>query len=668
VAYDLSSSIRRRQVEAGPRDSVVLRLGLSELVPPSAIEQIAIDGVTAATRAVQGSLRVLGVNYWPPAELAISIEPIAARAILLRDLVAAMRPSGTTLPREVSIALIERLAEILAQLHRTSDAQGNPAVHGSLGMSAVLLDPSGAVRLIGTVSTALNNLLVPPMVQRADQLRLLAPELARKEAIDARADVYALGAMAFELLSGAAYREELSADALLIASLDGQQADVPGWLADVQPQLARVLSAALAPDPSNRFIGTTDFAQALRSVLTAGAPGSEAALGLVRAIARHPLEEYAHGPQVLLAREPPTPKTAAVAPSFHQAMEEEATVRISEEAPAFGAPALHVIAPRPAPGPAPPHAAAAPERAGWSEVLGEIGDSSDEETTPHLLSPPPAAALPSPPSPTGAPREAAPRSAAEAPAAATLPLPIGAARPPKIEAFSGLDARAEASFRPTEAKTPAEFPVALAVVAGLLLLAGGIWLLQPSNGLSRADRPARTSRDEHASRGHAVATPGPPPSVAPPPAPTPTSPAPAPTPVRAPAPAPVPATAAPTPAPAPAPPTPVAAAPGVASPGASGPAATPSPSPSPASHILTVLSKPSGASVEIGGGYVGKTPLVMQHSFQPEQQIHVSVLAEGFRPWERDIAIDSTGKASIMAVLVSGPGRSASGSGSGRVP
>jgi hypothetical protein len=74
--------------------------------------------------------------------------------------------------------------------------------------------------------------------------------------------------------------------------------------------------------------------------------------------------------------------------------------------------------------------------------------------------------------------------------------------------------------------------------------------------------------------------------------------------------------------------------------------------PSPAERrLLTVLSRPSGASVEVDGGFVGKTPLVMPHTFEPNKSIHVVVQGEGYKRWEDDVTVDASGTVNVMAVL-----------------
>lgn len=67
--------------------------------------------------------------------------------------------------------------------------------------------------------------------------------------------------------------------------------------------------------------------------------------------------------------------------------------------------------------------------------------------------------------------------------------------------------------------------------------------------------------------------------------------------------------------------------------------------------LLTVNSKPSGATVELDGGYVGTTPLVLRHAFS-QRPYMVTVMAEGHRRWQRSLEPDvKTQTITVMATL-----------------
>jgi len=102
----------------------------------------------------------------------------------------------------------------------------------------------------------------------------MAPEALRGEACDARADQFAWGVVAHELLSGALPFRDEKGMMSLIASILG---DEPARLEGVPEDLAALLTRTLAKDPADRLASMRDIADALDVFVTADE--AEVALG-----------------------------------------------------------------------------------------------------------------------------------------------------------------------------------------------------------------------------------------------------------------------------------------------------------------------------------------------------------------------------------------------------
>ena len=103
----------------------------------------------------------------------------------------------------------------------------------------------------------------------------MAPEQARGDPVDARSDVYSLGAVTYELLAGNQPYDVGDPGSLLSRPVDSRPA--PLAAAHQLPRsLDHVLASALATRPDDRPASAAAFADALEQVLAAPRPGRQA--------------------------------------------------------------------------------------------------------------------------------------------------------------------------------------------------------------------------------------------------------------------------------------------------------------------------------------------------------------------------------------------------------
>jgi Tol biopolymer transport system component len=94
----------------------------------------------------------------------------------------------------------------------------------------------------------------------------MAPEQVRGGAVDARADLFALGAVLFEMLSGRRAFERDTAAETMTAILREDPPDLTAARADLPPALDRIVQHALEKDPPSRFQSASDVVFALTSL------------------------------------------------------------------------------------------------------------------------------------------------------------------------------------------------------------------------------------------------------------------------------------------------------------------------------------------------------------------------------------------------------------------
>lgn len=179
-----------------------------------------------------------------------------------RGTLAGRLQEGVPMPLDEAVGLVWQAAEGLAVLH----AQG--VVHRDIKPQNLLLRSDGSGRdrvLVADLGVAKAMLHASGLTQVVGTPSYMAPEQAVGIGVDRRADVHALGAVAYQMLTGHLVRGG-SLGELATATLP----PAPSSLADLPVEVDDVLLRALEPDPDDRWPDIASFAGALRAV----APGA----------------------------------------------------------------------------------------------------------------------------------------------------------------------------------------------------------------------------------------------------------------------------------------------------------------------------------------------------------------------------------------------------------
>jgi len=164
-----------------------------------------------------------------------------------------------------ALLVVEKMAAALASA-ATAETQGGPLVHGFLVPSLVVVGNDGEALVGGFgLSRGLRANLDRPGVKRA-VAPYLAPEVLAGEAPTARADVYSLGAILFQLLTGAPLPVEPPerAPRLERPQMAFEEVAVPG-------DVLAILRKTLAPRAEERYASAADFKRELERLLFGGA-------------------------------------------------------------------------------------------------------------------------------------------------------------------------------------------------------------------------------------------------------------------------------------------------------------------------------------------------------------------------------------------------------------
>jgi serine/threonine protein kinase len=188
--------------------------------------------------------------------------------------------------------LVARLGEQIAEaLHHAHDRFG--LVHRDVTPRNVLVDVEGHARLVDFgIATPAEGLAGEVFGSPG----YMSPEQLRGESLDARSDLFALGAVLFQALAGhAAFLPDdlrgvdpkSASAAAKVATLAGR---VPALPDEIPDALRDVVRACLAPDRQDRPSSAAVVARALRTWLAHAAPGgvgAELAARVRETVARH---------------------------------------------------------------------------------------------------------------------------------------------------------------------------------------------------------------------------------------------------------------------------------------------------------------------------------------------------------------------------------------------
>jgi tRNA A-37 threonylcarbamoyl transferase component Bud32 len=175
------------------------------------------------------------------------------------------------LPVDWTLHVLGQSADGLSAAHRAG------VVHRDIKPGNLLVRPDGVVKLTDFgIAQARDATPLTRTGMVVGTAQYLSPEQAQGMEVTAASDVYSLGVVAYESLTGGRPFDGASQVAIALAHINRPPPPLP---ADVPPAVRLLVERALAKDPADRFPDGGAFADAIRRVaaggtLAAAAPGS----------------------------------------------------------------------------------------------------------------------------------------------------------------------------------------------------------------------------------------------------------------------------------------------------------------------------------------------------------------------------------------------------------
>ena len=186
----------------------------------------------------------------------------------LRMIAEQLAAMGEIIPEVLSLHIASELAQGLHFAHELKGQDGQPLglIHRDVTPSNVLISLAGEVKLsdFGLAKRRHDRSVVGSL---KGNLSYMSPEQAMQQPLDRRTDVFSLGAVLFELLTGRRLREITDEVAGWSHVASGAVPSVRSLRPDLPPTIERLLDRALAADPNQRFPDAAAFGTAIRQAL-----------------------------------------------------------------------------------------------------------------------------------------------------------------------------------------------------------------------------------------------------------------------------------------------------------------------------------------------------------------------------------------------------------------
>ncbi len=174
------------------------------------------------------------------------------------------------IPLEIHLRVIADVLAGLEHAHALADFDGSPfgIVHRDVSPQNVFLTYDGQVKLVdfGIAKAAGASSRTQEGILKG-KISYIAPEQARCEPVDARADLFAVGLMLWEALAGRRLVQKEDEASVLARRMSGQDPMVRSVMPDAPAEIAAICDKAMAPRPNDRFQSAREFQEVIEAYL-----------------------------------------------------------------------------------------------------------------------------------------------------------------------------------------------------------------------------------------------------------------------------------------------------------------------------------------------------------------------------------------------------------------
>lgn len=189
----------------------------------------------------------------------------------LRSILNAGARKRLPVPLGLALLVVSRLASALDHAHRKRDFENRELglVHRDVSPQNVLISYEGDIKLcdFGIAKAVTKAQQQTQLGLLKGKLQYMSPEQAWGRPVDSRSDLFSLGSVLFELLTGERLFAGENEVSILDAVREGRIKDPRQLNPAVPAQVAAIASRALAREPGDRFQSAAEMQQAVEQAL-----------------------------------------------------------------------------------------------------------------------------------------------------------------------------------------------------------------------------------------------------------------------------------------------------------------------------------------------------------------------------------------------------------------
>jgi serine/threonine protein kinase len=180
-------------------------------------------------------------------------------------------------PVDLATFIVSRIGRGLEYAHNKKDSNGNPLqlVHRDVSPNNIMIDTEGDVKLTDFGVAKAAQFMEDESGDLVGCVEFMSPEQARCEPVDGRSDIFSLGLVFYELLTGTRlFRCE---DGDVPRALDAvSEASVPNpqtYRPEISDEVADIVMNMLAKNPADRYLSAGEMSRALEENMYGGGYG-----------------------------------------------------------------------------------------------------------------------------------------------------------------------------------------------------------------------------------------------------------------------------------------------------------------------------------------------------------------------------------------------------------